>query len=384
MHHPHHPDIQETGRTASDIKLIVYLSCFPSQCGEAAKREVQSVADAYGFEAKFESDWDNALREARDGKELLVATEKAGLELCELGQASPGAVLSACAEADPVLNQSLCAAFRKVVHGRGVNSLKWACRFIAVNRELPGETIRYGPHPSNVGDLRMPSMPTANPVPAILLLHGGFWRYAYERDMMEEIAVDLALAGVATFNIDYRSSADASWPACLEDSKLALCALLELAADRQLNSERIALLGHSAGGHLALMTAGWAEVELDRAVHSLWALAPLCDLVAADKEGLGDGAVAALLGTPGDEGSQHAASPIAHILTRTDAFLAHGTGDRTVPLAQSRRYIDVATASGNRRPRLLAIEGATHMDLVKRHGPHWPALAGEIVRRLRA
>ena len=126
-------------------------------------------------------------------------------------------------------------------------------------------TIAYGPSPDHVGDLYLPRRAphrdghrNAGPAPVIALLHGGFWRMPYSRDHIAPIAVDLADRGFAVWNLEYRrvGAAGGGWPGTLQDVGAGIDHLATLAQDgAPVDLDRVTVVGHSAGGHLALWSA---------------------------------------------------------------------------------------------------------------------------------
>lgn len=105
---------------------------------------------------------------------------------------------------------------------------------------------------------------------AILLIHGGCWSNAYGRDHLSPLAWALAKAGYSTWLPEYRRVGDAGggWPGSLEDVATALAWI----ADQ--TDEPLILVGHSAGGHLALL----ASQEVNPSVAGVLGLAPITDL----------------------------------------------------------------------------------------------------------
>src|SRR4051794_790358 len=82
----------------------------------------------------------------------------------------------------------------------------------------PDHTARYGPHPEQVVDLRMP--PDGGPVDTlVVLVHGGFWRAAYDRTHTAPLADALARAGFAVLVPEYRrvGSPGGGWPGTFDD-----------------------------------------------------------------------------------------------------------------------------------------------------------------------
>ncbi|MBZ0283055.1 MAG: alpha/beta hydrolase [Anaerolineae bacterium] len=91
--------------------------------------------------------------------------------------------------------------------------------------------------------------------PAIIVLHGGGWRNGDKGDWFVPNSRYLASQGYVVFDIQYRLSGSAKWPAPFEDVKQAVRWVKECAGEYQVDPERIALLGRSAGAHIGLMAA---------------------------------------------------------------------------------------------------------------------------------
>lgn len=90
--------------------------------------------------------------------------------------------------------------------------------------------------------------------PGIVFLHGGGWQSGHPY-MLVHHARELAANGYVTATISYRFSAEARWPAALEDAKCAVRWMRAHASEIGLDPDRIAVAGGSAGGHLAAMVA---------------------------------------------------------------------------------------------------------------------------------
>ena len=122
--------------------------------------------------------------------------------------------------------------------------------------------IAYGPEPLQFGDLRVPA--GEGPFPLALVLHGGYWQAIYNLIHTGHLCEALAEAGIASWNLEYRCVGDpgGEWPAAAEDLELALAHLdrLPFAHDG-----RTVLVGHSAGGQLALWAAKRGEPAGGRA-----------------------------------------------------------------------------------------------------------------------
>ncbi len=242
------------------------------------------------------------------------------------------------------------------------------------NREVTGSgstmrTIQYGPEPDQEADLVLPQTPHP---PVVCLLHGGFWRMPHGRDQMGAIAEDLAARGFAVWNLEYRrlGNPEAGWPATMEDAAAGIDFLGQLGQDgAPLDLARVAVAGHSAGGHLALWAAGKGPdgtPHLKRIrLRAVIGLAPITDLAEACHRGLGGNAVAELIGgVPGQVPERFAsASPIEMVPLGVRQIILHGTEDAVVPVDWSRRYAAAAAKAGD-TVELIELPGAGHMEVL--------------------
>lgn len=211
----------------------------------------------------------------------------------------------------------------------------------ALKPVAPTATLSYGDHPSQVVDLY--GDPAARPV--VALLHGGFWRERYDRGYLTPLAAALAAdLDVCAALIEYRRvGGGGGFPATFDDLPPALAALP--------GAGPVVLVGHSAGGHLAL----WAASRCPTAVERVVGVAAVADLARAHALGLSDGAVAELLG-----GAERVADrldetdPMRMPAPRAPVVLIHGEADADVPAELSRRYADAV------RAHLLELPGAGH------------------------
>ncbi len=93
------------------------------------------------------------------------------------------------------------------------------------------------------------------PHPGVLILHGGGWKYGDLYENVEPQARAAAAAGLVAVSANYRLSTEAIWPAQVDDVGCALRWVRAHAGELALDPDRIGVVGHSAGGHLALMLA---------------------------------------------------------------------------------------------------------------------------------
>jgi acetyl esterase/lipase len=234
-------------------------------------------------------------------------------------------------------------------------------------------TLRYGSHDDQVADLHVPqgSSPSGG-WPTVVLLHGGFWREQYRRDLTDPLAVDLASRGVAAWNVEYRRvRGDGGWPATVEDVAAAVDHLAELAGPHHLDVTRTTVVGHSAGGHLALWVAGRRLLPADAPgagprlqPSAVVGLAPVADLRAVDDARLSDMAVREFLGGAPHEHPRRwdQADPVRLVGHGIPVLLVHGSDDESVPMEQSEAYAAAATRVGDEVT--LAVLPAAHMDVI--------------------
>lgn len=259
-------------------------------------------------------------------------------------------------------------------------------------------THRYGEDPDQVVDVYLAAATGA--APTVVLLHGGFWRLAYGRELMTGLARQLAAAGVTAVNAEYRrvGQPGGGWPGTFTDVAAAVDAAAELTG---VSPSQLAVVGHSAGGHLALWVAarhrlpgeapgamGGGRVAAGGAaagggVAAAVSLAGVTDLETAVAEDLGGGAARALLGaSPQAEPERYAlASPRRLLPTGVATLLVHGGADDRVPLSQSRAYLAAARAAGD-HCELLELAGADHFTLIDPGSAAWQATKEWLFARL--
>jgi acetyl esterase/lipase len=191
------------------------------------------------------------------------------------------------------------------------------------------------------------------------LIHGGFWLGEWERDTIETLAVDLTGRGFATLNLEYRRlGAGGGWPGPAHD---VLTAIGHVSQIPEVSAARAAILGHSAGGHLALWAA---SRDRGRPIDLTVGLASVTDLgTMAGSDGVGSRPAAALLqaGAPSD---------VAVVPGKT--LLVHGTADEIVPVSHSTRLGDDA--------EVVLVDDLGHFEMLDPLRAHWP----RVVKALRA
>ncbi|MGZ4246610.1 MAG: alpha/beta hydrolase family protein [Solirubrobacteraceae bacterium] len=204
------------------------------------------------------------------------------------------------------------------------------------------------------------------PVVAVFV-HGGFWRARYAADTIAPLARACAASEPRpwVWNIEYPrvGRSGGGWPDTALAVRDALGAAVTAAAGRP-----VAVIGHSAGGHLAL----WAAHE--HPVATAVSLAGVCDLEEGATTGIGNGAVLEFLGAAPDSDLYAAASPIARLPLGCRALLIHGDADEDVPVSQSRLFDKAARAAGD-DCELHELPGGDHYEVIDPGGRAWPILS---------
>ncbi|GAB7042683.1 MULTISPECIES: alpha/beta hydrolase family protein [Catenuloplanes] len=215
----------------------------------------------------------------------------------------------------------------------------------------PDRTVAYGVDQDQIAGVRLGDATR----PLLVILHGGFWRPRFDRTHTGPMAEALRAAGWTTAAVEYRR-VPGDPDATASDVRAALDALPSLVSA---HDGRMIVIGHSAGGQLAL----WAAAH-DHTLRTV-ALAPVADLRRAEELGLGGGAVRAFLGA--HDGT--ALDPMRLPPVPADrCVLLHGRRDETVPAALSEAYAARCGAE------LIAPADAHHYSFIDPRDPHWPLL----------
>jgi acetyl esterase/lipase len=180
------------------------------------------------------------------------------------------------------------------------------------------------------------------------MIHGGFWRQRRTLTYAGHLCIALGAEGFATANIEYRRTGEegGGWPGTFEDVKRAIALARSRAPEFGGDPVRTILMGHSAGGHLALLAAA-GFTDLLGAV----SLAGVVNLQRAKVLNLGDGVVVEFMGGTPEQlpGAYRDADPVNHH-SPVPRVLIHGTADDIVPyelsrdFPQPRRYVEIADA----------------------------------------
>ncbi len=222
----------------------------------------------------------------------------------------------------------------------------------------PDQRVAYGADLNQFLEVRLPH--GKGPHPVLLNIHGGYWRAKYDLAHAGHLCEALRAAGVATFNVEYRrvGNEGGGWPGTFTDIRSAYSYVRQEYSRFHLDLKRLAVMGHSAGGQLALCLAAH-EDSLRRAI----SLAGVVDLKKAFALHLSNDAVAEFLGGKPTEVPEHyrEADPTELSITHARQWLLHGAEDDTVPPAFSRDYAEHKKKLGE-RVELIEVAHAGHFD----------------------
>ncbi|MDZ7931152.1 MAG: alpha/beta hydrolase [Rhodococcus sp. (in: high G+C Gram-positive bacteria)] len=248
---------------------------------------------------------------------------------------------------------------RTHIRGRGLDGLRFAIDSVFFQRFHPGTILSYGDHPEQRVEQRLPE--GDSPFPVSMLIHGGYWRSRWEFDLMDAMAVDLTARGYATWNVEYRRPDEHGWDATTDDVAAALAALETAPGDLDLN--RIVLMGHSAGGQLAMRLAADSVGKTVSPALAV-SLAGVLDLRVGDERWLGEGAVSTALGARFADAQQTygASSPISRLPLGVPQLVVCAVSDDPNLLEISRAYYAAAFAGSD---SVVSVEGpGGHFDVI--------------------
>lgn len=217
---------------------------------------------------------------------------------------------------------------------------------LALEARSPSFEVAYGPEPSQTTLLFESTGPVKT---QIVLIHGGCWSNQYTRAHISPLASALAKVGFNVWVPEYRRVGDVGggWPGTYQDVATAI----NHVADQV--TEPPTVVGHSAGGHLALLAA----TDPDVALAGVIGLAAITDLsVYGQQEGSCPAMVEELMGTPYVDSPEHYfAASVMRPEIRVPAHLIHGSLDKIVGEDQ---------LAGFGSDQIMRIPEAGHFDLI--------------------
>lgn len=220
----------------------------------------------------------------------------------------------------------------------------------------PDLTVRYGDHPDQLADIWPGESPDR---PLLVLIHGGFWRPTIDRTHSRPMANALRADGWTVAAVEYRRT-----PGQPDDALADILAAVHTVSTRTpgTHSRASVLVGHSAGGHLALCAATTAP-----GIARVVALAAVTDLRRAHAQHLGDGAVEAFLG--GHPEQRADLDPVRLPAPDAPVTLVQGDRDEIVPPEFVDHYLAAHPGADS-----VLVPGAGHFPLIDPLSVAWPAV----------
>jgi len=197
----------------------------------------------------------------------------------------------------------------------------------------------------------------------VVFIHGGYWRPEYDREHARSAAGGLAAAGYTAALIEYRRIPGD--PDAMVDDVLA--AIRHVAAEDPSDRD-VLLVGHSAGGHLALVCA--ADPALP--IAGCLALAPLASLDQAESLHLDDNAVLDFLGVPAQQ--RRDLDPCSLPRPTIPVVVVHGAEDAVVPMELSEAYCR------HHATELTPVPATGHFELIDPDSRAWALVVAEVTR----
>jgi len=225
-----------------------------------------------------------------------------------------------------------------------------------VYREIDGEKLKL--------DVYLPSGFDAQgqqSYPGVLYIHGGGWAAGSKNDTPQVMQL-LAANGYIVASINYRLAPKHKYPAQVEDAQAAMQWFVDHAGEYQVDPQRLAVMGGSAGGHLSLLV-GLNRPAASRAnIRAIVNIFGPTDLTTGDWPQAADSLLVQFMGGRLDEqGEKYAeASPVAHIDAVDPPVLTlHGTKDPLVPFRQA-EILHAGLTKAGVISQLEAVEGGGH------------------------
>jgi acetyl esterase/lipase len=255
----------------------------------------------------------------------------------------------------------------------------------------PDHRLEYGTDPNQFGELRLPA--GRGPHPVAVLVHGGCWKaeYATLRDLapMGDALKDNA---IATWNIEYRRPRQqgSGWPGTYLDVGHAIDFLRQLATKFPLDLSRVIVVGHSAGGHLAMWSGARGRLSSNNTLHipdplplrgviNLAGTIDMTENIEHMESQCRDNVVTTLLGgTPSVVPERYKeVSATATLPLRVPQVLIWGEHEDFVPLPLAQRYVNRATEAGD-KARLIIVPAIGHFESASPASSAWPSVLGAL------
>ena len=222
----------------------------------------------------------------------------------------------------------------------------------------PTSTFNYGEFPEQVGDIFAPKVKKFNTL--LVLIHGGYWRPEYDRVHLRPFAAALSELGYQVISLEYRR---------IPGNPDAMVADIDLAI-KNLPSNDFILIGHSAGGHLALVACAKNE-----GVKTVIALAPVTSLLATYEMDLDKSAALEFLGEPAN--LRPDLDPMTFDPLSANISIIHGASDLWVPIELTRKYVEKLKGEGS-SINYIELANIGHFEMIHPQSIVWSELISQI------
>ena len=251
-------------------------------------------------------------------------------------------------------------------------------------------TISYGPDSSQFAELRIPDGP--GPHPVAIVIHGGCWLSIANLHVMDHFCHELTKAGIATWNLEYRrvDSPGGGWPGTFNDIGSGVDYIRALTEKYDLDLNRVVLIGHSSGGHLALWAGARHRVAKGSQLYnenplrpagvvSLAGPADLRGMVERTKAVCGGDVIHTLLGGSFEDvpDRYRNASPATLLPSGITQIVIHGSDDPAVPPELGQAYVEAGKLLGE-SIGFFVIPKASHFELIAPWTSSWPVVEASV------
>ncbi|MGH8557505.1 MAG: alpha/beta hydrolase family protein [Methylococcales bacterium] len=257
------------------------------------------------------------------------------------------------------------------------------------------QRIHSGNDPIQFTDLRLPK--GKGPFPVAIIIHGGCWMKFADLENTAPMSDALRHAGLATWNIEYRrvDNIGGGWPGTFNDVAVAVDHLKTISKTYKLDLTQVIVIGHSAGGHLALWAAArhrltkksplFAEKSLRvLGAVSLAGVGNLQSFMPVQKQVCGDVPITRLVGgLPSEVAQRYRDAPPAELLPLgVKQILITGTKDLVVLPKYVKEYAATAQKSGD-TIEMIEIENAGHFEVIAPNSNAWPTVERAVLSLIR-
>lgn len=197
----------------------------------------------------------------------------------------------------------------------------------------------------------------------LVLIHGGYWRPEYDRKHLRNFAQAFSKLGYTVISLEYRRI-PGDPDAMVSDIKSGIEHIAQKYGP-------VIVIGHSAGGHLAL----WAAENVS-GIKKIIALAPVGDLASVDQRRLDNDAAREFLGRPASERAD--LDPMTLSLMGIPTTIIHGALDIWVPIDLAHNYIQRKRIQGE-NVRFIELPTIGHFELIDCDSSVWPVITQELL-----